>query len=118
MPRMIPISVVETPEFLSATRKLMSDEERALLVVYLAYNPMSGDLIPGTGGVRKLRWRLEGRGKRGGARVIYFHHSGSLPLFVLTAYAKNEKANLSQQDWNDFHQLTKLLVETFKRRKP
>lgn len=60
MTRTVPISVVETPEFLSASRKLMTDEERALLVEYLAYNPTSGDLIPGTGGVRKLRWGLEG----------------------------------------------------------
>jgi hypothetical protein len=77
MARAVPISVVETPEFLSTTRKLMSNEERALLVDYLAYNPTAGDLIPGTGGVRKLRRGLEGRGKRGGARVIYFHHDAA-----------------------------------------
>jgi hypothetical protein len=118
MARTVPISVVETPEFLSATRKLMSDEERALLVDYLAYNPRAGDLIPGTGGVRKLRWGLDGRGKRGGARVIYFHHDAGLPLFALTAFAKNERADLSQQDRNDFRQLTALLVEAFERRKP
>ena len=118
MTRTVPISVVETPEFLSAARKLMSDEERALLVDYLAYNPMAGDLISGTGGVRKLRWGLGGRGKRGGARVIYFHHDAGMPLFALTAYAKNERADLSQQDRNDFRQLTALLVERFKRRKP
>ncbi len=118
MARTVPISVVETPEFLSATRKLISDEERALLVDYLAHNPTAGDLIPGTGGVRKLRWGLEGRGKRGGARVIYFHHDAGMPLFALTAFAKNERADLSQQDRNDFRQLTTLLVEAFKRRKP
>lgn len=118
MARTVPISVVETPEFLSATRKLMSDEERALLVDYLAYNPAAGDLIPGTGGVRKLRWGLEGRGKRGGARVIYFHHDAGMPLFALTAFAKNERTDLSQQDRNDFRQLTALLAEAFKRRKP
>jgi hypothetical protein len=118
MPRTVPISVVETPEFLSATRKLMSEEERTLLVDYLAYNPTAGDLIPGTDGVRKLRWGLEGRGKRGGARVIYFHHDAGLPLFALTAFAKSEQADLSQQDRNDFRQLAALLVEAFKRRKP
>lgn len=118
MVRTVPISVVETPEFLSAARKLMSDEERILLVDYLAYNPMAGDLVPGTGGVRKLRWGLEGRGKRGGARVIYFHHDAGMPLFALTAFAKNERADLSQQDRNDFRQLTTLLVEAFKRKKP
>jgi hypothetical protein len=96
----------------------MSDEERALLVDYLAYNPTAGDLVPGTGGVRKLRWGLEGRGKRGGARVIYFHHDPDMPLVALTAFAKNEGVDLSQQDRNDFRRLTALLVEAFKRRKP
>ena len=96
MARTIPISVIETPEFLSATRKLMNNEERALLVDYLAYNPRAGDLIPGTGGVRKLRWRLEGRGKRGGGRVVYFHYDAGMPLFALTAYAKSERTDLSQ----------------------
>ena len=105
-----PITVVETPEFLAATRKLMDDGERAALVDYLAWNPTAGDLVPGSGGVRKLRWGLEGRGKRGGARVVYFHHNASMPLFALTAYAKNDRANLSQQDRNDFKRLTALLV--------
>jgi hypothetical protein len=109
------ITVVETPEFLSATRKLLTEEERAVLVDYLANNPAAGDLVPGTGGVRKLRWGPEGRGKRGGARVIYFYHGTSIPLFALTAYAKNERADLSQKDRNDFRQLTKLLVETYGR---
>ena len=112
----IPISVIETPEFLSASRKLMSDHERALLIDYLAYNPRAGDLIAGTGGVRKLRWGLEGRGKRGGARVIYFHHNPGMPLFALTVFAKNERANLSEQDRNGLRQLTTLLVQTFKRK--
>jgi hypothetical protein len=117
MARKVPISVVETPEFLSATSRLMTDEERSLLVDYLAYNPTAGDLIPGTGGVRKIRWGLEGRGKRGGARVVYFYHDAGMPLFALTTYAKNERADLSQQDRNDFRQLTTMLIEAFKRRK-
>jgi hypothetical protein len=113
----VPITVVETPEFLSATRKLLTEEERAVLVDYLAHNPSVGELIPGTGGVRKLRWGLEGRGKRGGARVIYFYHSADMPLFALTAYGKNDRADLSQKDRNDFRQLTKLLAETYGRTK-
>jgi hypothetical protein len=114
----LPITVVETPEFLSAVRKLMDAEERQLLVDHLALHPASGDLIPGTGGVRKLRWGLEGRGKRGGARVVYYYHNDDIPVFALTAYAKNEQANLSKQDCNDFKKLTTLLVDTYKRRKP
>ena len=117
MARTVPVTVVETPEFLSATRKLMDESERMLPVDYLGYHPAAGDLIPGTGGVRKLRWALEGRGKRGGARVIYFHHNADMPLFALTAYAKNERADLSQQDRNDFKRLTGLLVEASKRRR-
>jgi len=86
-----------------------------VLVDYLAHNPTAGELVPGTGGVRKLRWALEGRGKRGGARVIYFYHSADIPLFALTAYAKNERADLSHKDRNDFRRLTKLLAETYGR---
>lgn len=114
----VPISVIETPEFLSAVRNLFNDDKRALLVDYLAYHPTAGDLIPGTGGVRKLRWSLEGRGKRGGARVVYFYHDPDVPIFVLTAYAKNERADLSQRDRNDFRKLTASLTKTYKRTKP
>ncbi len=114
-----PIAVVETPEFLAVTRKLMDDEDRAALVDYLARNPEAGDIIAGD-------WRreetslgfLEGRGKRGGARVIYFFHSVNIPLFALSAYAKNAQADLSQSDRNDFKRLTKLLAETYGKVKP
>lgn len=108
-----PVTVVETPEFLAATRKLMPEEERSLLVDYLAHNPQEGDLIPGAGGVRKLRWGLEGRGKRGGARVIYFYHSPNLPLFALTAYAKNQRDDLTQDQRDGFRQLAKSIAETY-----
>jgi hypothetical protein len=110
---MVPVSVVETPEFLSTTRRLMDDEARAALVDHLAWHPTSGDLVPGTGGVRKLRWALEGRGKRGGARVIYFYHGPDVPLFALTAYAKGQRADLTQADRNAFRRLTRLLAESY-----
>jgi hypothetical protein len=114
--RSAPVSVVETPEFLAATKAIMDEEERGLLVDYLARNPLAGDLIPGTGGVRKLRWALEGRGKRGGARVVYYYHSDAMPLFALTAFAKNERADLTQADRNDFRRLTALLAESYARK--
>ena len=113
MPASPLVTVVETPEFLAATRKLMDEEERSLLVDYLAKNPTEGDLIPGAGGVRKLRWGLEGRGKRGGARVIYFYHSPNLPLFALTAYAKNQRDDLTQDHRDGFRQLAKSIAETY-----
>jgi hypothetical protein len=114
MPRAAPVTVVETPEFLTTARRLMEEDERALLVHYLAYNPMAGTLIPGTGGVRKLRWGLEGRGKRGGARVIYFFHSADIPLFALSVYGKSARVDLSQADKNRFRQLTRLLVDSYR----
>jgi hypothetical protein len=117
MPRVAPVSIVETPEFLSATRKLLNEEARIVLVDYLAHNPTAGELIPATGGVRKLRWGLAGRGKRGGARVIYFYHNADLPLFLLTAFAKNVQEDISQAARNDFRRLTGLLVENYGRRK-
>ncbi|MGL4489986.1 MAG: type II toxin-antitoxin system RelE/ParE family toxin [Rhizobiaceae bacterium] len=111
---MKPVTVVETPEFLSVTRKLISDSERSLLVDYVANNPISGDLIQGSGGVRKLRWALAGRGKSGGSRIIYFFHDIDAPVFLLTAYAKNMRSDLSQQDVNDMKRLTDVLIENYK----
>ncbi len=111
------VTVVETPEFIARTDKLMTVEDREGLIDYLAKDPTAGDLIQGTGGVRKLRWGLEGRGKRGGARIIYFFHNADVPLFALTAFAKNERADLSQEERNAFRKLTKLLIEAYRRRK-
>jgi hypothetical protein len=112
-----PITVVEMEEFLAATRKLMDEEERAELVSYLAYHPTAGVVIPGTGGIRKIRWGLEGRGKRSGARVIYFYHDVDMPLFLLGAYAKNEQENLSQAASRKFQFITKQIVESYRRRR-
>jgi hypothetical protein len=63
------ITVVETPEFLATIRGLFDEDQRALLISYLAAHPLAGDLIAGTGGVRKLRWATAGRGKRGGGAL-------------------------------------------------
>ena len=114
--RSAPLTVVETPEFLTAVKHLLSDDERSLLVDYLADNPTAGALVAGTGGIRKLRWGLAGRGKRSGARVVYYYHDDAVPLFLLTAYAKNERADLSQADRNAFRRLTALLIDAYQRR--
>ena len=92
------MTVVETGRFLKDADRLMPEADRAELVEFIAANPQSGELIPGTGGVRKLRWALPGVGKRGGARVIYYLYNENLPVFLLAAYGKNEKANLTKAD--------------------
>jgi hypothetical protein len=117
MSKPAPVSVVETPEFLAATKRIMDEQERSQLVDYLARNQLAGDLIPGTGGVRKLRWALEGRGKRGGARVVYYYHNDAMPIFTLTAYAKNERADITQADRNEYRRLTGLLADQYARTK-
>lgn len=95
----------------------MYDAERAELVNYLAYHPAAGVVIPGTGGVRKLRWGLEGRGKRGGARVIYYYHDMEMPLYLMTAYAKNERENLNQAEINALQKIARALVEMNRKRR-
>jgi hypothetical protein len=89
------ITVVETRPFIEDAARCLQDEEREELITYVARNPTAGVLIPGTGGVRKIRWRASGRGKRGGTRVIYYYHSDRIPLFLLTAYAKSRQTDLS-----------------------
>lgn len=66
-----PMTVVETPAFMRDAAATLTERERNDLISYLAASPEAGDIIAGTGGARKLRWRAEGRGKRGGTRVIY-----------------------------------------------
>jgi hypothetical protein len=67
--------------------------------------------MPGTGGVRKLRWALEGKGKRGGARIIYYFHSRAMPIFLLTVFSKNEKVDLSKSEKNELRKLIPILVQ-------
>jgi len=110
------MTVVETAEFLKRANRLMTDWMRESLVAYLGTNPEAGEIIPETGGVRKIRWALEGMGKRGGARVIYYFHSERLPLFLLTAYAKNRKVNLSMAERNAMKRLIPALVAGYPRK--
>ena len=97
MPVAPPHTVIETASFISKAAKLMSDDECAAIVDLVAANPLGGDIIKGTHGLRKLRVPLEGRGKRGGARVIYWFHSTQYPAALLWVFAKNEAADLTEK---------------------
>ena len=106
-------TIVELPEFPRRAETLLANEEKTSLINYLSVHPMSGDVMQGTGGIRKLRWAAQGRGKSGGVRVIYYYHNGSIPLFLLTVFGKGEKANLSKTERNDLSKFTELLLRQF-----
>lgn len=89
------ITVVETPAFARRAEKLLSADEREEVVTFLAENPEAGDEIPGTGGVRKVRFAAKGKGKSGGVRVIYYYFDQHNPLYAVFIYGKGEQANLS-----------------------
>ncbi len=107
------MTVVETPFFLRKAATLMDEDERTELVAFIAANPGAGRVIPEAGGIRKVRWAKEGKGKSGGFRVVYYFHNEEFPLFLLTVYAKTQKANLTQAERNDFKKLVPVLVRAY-----
>jgi len=94
--RQPPISVLETPLFERQAAKIWSAAELTALVDFLARNPEAGDVIPGAGGVRKLRWGRTGIGKRGAARALYYHMDA--PLYLLFAYAKSRQEDMNPDE--------------------
>lgn len=88
------ISFVETKLFTRLVQEYLSDDEYSKLQQALLGDPESGAIIPGSGGVRKLRWGVPGRGKRGGIRVIYFLRTRQGQIWMLTLYAKNVAENI------------------------
>lgn len=93
-----PITVAETPLFQRQTGKLWSEDESQAFIDYIARNPEVGNVIPDTGGVRKIRWSRDGMGKRGGALIIYFYYHQGAPLWLLLAYAKADQTNMSADE--------------------
>ncbi len=91
-------TVVETPTFSRQADKLFREDEKRELIDLLSASPLAGDEIPGTGGVRKLRFAASGRGKRGGARVIYYYLDDAMPVYALLAYAKTAKSDLTPKE--------------------
>lgn len=113
----IVITVAETPTFTRQAEKLFSPAELEDLLVFLASNPTAGDIIPGTGGVRKVRYQASGRGKRGGARVIYFYFDDDYPLIALTLYAKNEREDLTPEGKRVISQIAEAIKAEARKRK-
>lgn len=107
------ITIVELPEFIKQAKKIFSEQLRESLINYLAAHPKAGVLMEGTGGIRKIRWQREGLGKSGGGRVVYYYHSDDYPLFLITAFKKGSKANLTKEERNELVKLTRIIIESY-----
>ena len=107
---------METPSYLSAAKGLLSDRERDEVVNQVAKNPEAGVSLGG--GIRKMRIARTGRGKSSGARLVFLFCGENLPVFLLTVFAKNEKANLSLRERAALAALAKELIEDYRGQKP
>ena len=106
-------TVIETESYLRAVKDAkMSETEREAAVDLVATDPEAGDVMQGTGGVRKARLAGRGKGKSGGYRIVWYFGGGDIPVFLLTVFGKGEKANLTQGERNALRQMTKLLKES------
>src|ERR1700722_18593262 len=108
-------TVVETPQYLRAAESIFSEAERADILAMVAGDPECGDVMEGTGGFRKVRVGRGGMGKRGGARVIYILRNESFPIFLIAAYAKNEKENLTKAERNELAKMADAIFTKYRR---
>lgn len=93
-------TVVETRHFILRVERLLSEIERHELIDFIAGHPLKGDVVIGTGGLRKVRFGRGARGKSGGVRVIYYYYNADHPIFLLEIFGKNEQADLSKAERN------------------
>ncbi|WP_293881076.1 type II toxin-antitoxin system RelE/ParE family toxin [Sphingomonas sp.] len=107
----VPQTVVELATFIRDAKAIMTDEERAAIVDYVAVNPTSG--VPLGGGLRKVRIAREGGGKSGGYRTLFVFGGAHIPLFLVTVFAKNEKGNLSKTELAAVVALSKILLANY-----
>ena len=104
-----PITVAETALFVGQANGIWDAAEREEFVDFIARNPEAGDVIPETGGVRKLHWRRAGTGKRGGVLVVYFYYDPDSPLYLLLVYAKAEREDITPEETRTVRKLTVVL---------
>ena len=91
-------TIIETPLYARKVSEFLDDDERESLAAFVAMNPKAGTAVPGSGGIRKLRWRSSGGGKRGGHRVIYFNRLELGGIWLLTIFSKRQHANISVRE--------------------
>ncbi len=108
-----PHTVVETRAFAREAARCMSEGEIQAVINLIAANPDCGVRLIAGGGIRKVRFGVNGRGKSGGVRVVYYFHNHDIPIFLLTVFAKNEKSNLSRQELTDLATAARVLADTY-----
>lgn len=96
---------IETPTFTEDVTELLTDERYGKLQAHLAENPSAGDVIQGTGGLRKVRWSTSGQGKRGGVRVIYYYITTAAHIRMILIYKKGVKDDLTPKEKKILRQL-------------
>ena len=114
-----PVTVIETEYFLAHVGKFFPDDDEKKEFIYdLAKNPLKGKVIAGTGGIRKLRYSLpqKNKGKRGGARVIYFYYNDRFPLSLLAIFGKNEQENLTVGQKKSMSDWVKAITQGYRRK--
>ena len=107
-------TVVELNHYAARAEKLLTTSERDAIINILATDPIAGDPIEGTGGIRKLRFAKGGKGKSGGVRVIYYYYNESAPVYLFSLFGKNEKENLSKAERNKLAQVAALIKKGLK----
>lgn len=100
------IAVLQLPKFKAEATRLVGTDGIEALAVYLIDHPDAGDVIPGSGGARKLRWAAKGKGKRGGARIIYLYVVFAARIYLIQCYAKNVKTDLTADEKKQLRQIS------------
>jgi len=109
-----PVSVIEFAGYRRRASELLTAGQRDAVIDMVAYEPTCGDLIPGSGGLRKVRIGRDGIGKRGGTRVVYYFYNEDFPILLLALYAKNEKGDLTAGEKREFAASMREIVRQWK----
>lgn len=111
---LIPQVIVETPAYLQAVEEFWDIDTQIEFKNFISVNFLLGDIIPNTGGLRKIRWKGKNRGKRGGVRVVYYFYNKNFPIYLLFAYTKNTQTDLTEHEKKLLRQLVSQLKNSFR----
>jgi hypothetical protein len=113
-----PLEVVETDGFAKDARKIFTEDELGALHQHLGTLRELGNIISGSGGLRKARWSALNKGKRSGARVIYYYGGDHMPLFMIAIYTKSEKSDMTKAELKAATKLINVLRQQYRPKNP